>query len=643
MALLRLSRISKTYGSDEVLRDVSFEVRRGEKIGLVGSNGSGKTTIFRIALGEIEPTGGDVTTARNLRMSYMPQAVETASSLGLRDYVLEARAAVHRIEEEIRAVEEAVHHAPGDEKLLRRLGALGQAFDAEGGYRIGAECDAILAGLGFEADRHAMPLDRMSGGERTKAALARILLESSDLLLLDEPTNHLDIWAATWLEEFLLRSPAACVIVSHDRYFLDRVAGSIVELTGGRTTSYRGNYTAFCEQRAQRRLADDRAYERQQEHIRKEEDFIRRYHYGQRSREARGRRKKLERIERVEKQAQERTLSLRLGKATRKSNNLVRLAGVAKAFGDRELFRDVDFTMVRGDRMGLIGPNGAGKTTFLRLVMGEEAPTAGTVTRGAVSPGYYDQHQRSLADENTLLDELAAVRPDLTVGQLRGAAGRFLFSGEDAFKTVAALSGGEKARLALAKLVLSAPSFLVLDEPTNHLDIHSREAVEEALAAYDGSVLLVTHDRRLLDAVADTLLVLRNGRLVMFPGDYSQWRSHVEEEEARQRRNEEARARGAARLGDAEAFRQEQKERERRRRRRQRELAEVERRIEALEARRGEILALFEDPAVYDDPPRVAALTAENKQIAAELEGAYHRWEELERAAAEAGGDDAGS
>ncbi len=629
MALLRLTKISKAYGPLQVLRDVTVEVRRGEKVGLVGGNGSGKTTIFRIARGEIEADTGDVTMRRGLTIAYMPQAVQTTSTRTLRSYVLEARSAVSRLEEEIRDLERAIHTAPGDEKLLRRLGETQQAFDAQGGYRVGADCDAILAGLGFGPEQHDLPVERMSGGERTKAALARVLLEDAELLLLDEPTNHLDIWAATWLEGFLTRSSRALVVVSHDRYFLDTITGTIVELARGRTTTYRGNYTAYVHQRELQRLQHERAFKKQQEFIQKEEDFIRRYHYGQRAREARGRRTKLERIERIDRPASERTLALRLDRAAKKSNNLVRMTGVAKAFGDRELFRGVDFDMIRGDRIGVIGPNGVGKTTFLRLITGEESPTAGEVKRGSVTPGYYDQHQRSLQEDNTVLEELARMRPDLTIGQLRGAAGRFLFSGDDVFKTVGALSGGEKARLALAKLVLEAPSFLVLDEPTNHLDLESREAVEEALAAYDGSILMVTHDRRLLDAVVDTIVILKDGRVHRFTGDYSQWRAHMEAKEQARAEKEQA-TRSPALPGDAEAFRRRQKERERTRRRRQRHLAAVEKRIEDLEARHAEIMARFEDPAIYDDTDRVRGLKREADAITAELDAAMRQWEKLE-------------
>jgi len=628
MAILRLNKISKIYGSRTVLEDVSFEVEKGEKIGLVGANGSGKTTIFRIITGEVEPDSGDVTKDGRLRIAFMPQSVEAEGSENLLAYVLSARSDLLSLERELNRLGKKIHDDPEDGRAVKRLGEMQEKFETQGGYRFHVDCEAVLAGLGFSPAAYETPVESLSGGERTKAALARVLLEEADLLLLDEPTNHLDLWASAWLENFLRRSSKSLILVSHDRYLLNRVPGKIVELTAGRTRTYKGNYDAYAEERDRLILEAERMYEKEQAFIRKEEEFIRRYHYGQRAREARGRRKKLDRFEIHEKIAREKTLALRLEKAAQKSNLILRMSGVSKAFGGRRLFHDVDFSLQRGDRVGLIGPNGTGKTTFLKLVVGEEEPSAGEIKRGRVKPGYYDQEQRSLRSGHTVLEELAEVRPDLTVSQLRSEAGRFLFSGEDVFKRVEALSGGEKARLALAKLVLTAPSFLVLDEPTNHLDIPAREAVEEALYEYDGTILLVTHDRRLLDTVVDTLLVLKDGRIRSFPGSYTEWREHVEAEEKTAGLRGTSGRRNA--VSEAEAFRRAKKEKEREARKRRRRLQALEERIEALEARHAEIMGIFEDPALYEDREEVARLTAESARIKDELERAYEEWEALE-------------
>ena len=627
MAILTVSKVIKAYGKVEILSDVSFDLEPGEKAGLVGANGSGKTTIFRIVTGEIEADKGDVNVGRNVAMAYMPQAVALDQDTALLPYVLEARADVPETEREMRRIEDEIHARPADEALLRRLGELQERFNARGGYRLTSDAEKILAGLGFAQDQLAIPVNRLSGGEQTKAALARILLQAPDILLLDEPTNHLDIWATEWLEGYLVRSHAAALIVSHDRYFLDRVAGKVIELSSGRTTVFRGNYAAYVEQRDLARLAQERQYAKQRAHILKEEDFIRRYHYGQRAREARGRQKKLDRVARMQKPEAERAWTLKLQAARDKAEKIVRMRGVAKRFGDRELFRDVDFEIPRGGRIGLIGPNGAGKTTFLRVLLGEEPPSEGTVERGKVSVGYYDQQQRSLDDSTTVLGAIGAVHPEWTIKQLRSAAGRFLFSGDDVLKPVEALSGGERARLALAALVLSGPSFLVLDEPTNHLDIPAREAVEDALDGFDGTVLIVTHDRSLLDAVVETLIVIKDGEVRMHIGDYTGWRARMDREAAERAEREEEETGPAA----SEAHRTAVKERERDRRRRERALAEIHDRIEKLEARHAEIMRAFEDHDTYRDMDRVKSLQGEAEDLSAEIKAAYRDWEALER------------
>ncbi len=632
MAILSVSKLLKAYGKVEILSDVTFDVEPGEKVGLVGSNGSGKTTIFRIITGEIEADKGEMSLPRNISMAYMPQAVTLTSETELLPYVLEARADVPELEREMRHLEDELHARPGDDALVRRLGELHDRFAARGGYRLTTDAEKILAGLGFTQEQFRQQVCRLSGGEQTKAALARLLLQAPDILLLDEPTNHLDIWATEWLEEYLARSQAAAIIVSHDRYFLDRVVGKVVELTLGATTVYRGNYSAYVEQRELARLAHERQYAKQRAQILREEDFIRRYHYGQRAREARGRQKKLDRIQRLQKLSREREWTLKLDAAKDRAEKIVRMRGVAKRFGDKELFRDVDFEIPRGGRVGVIGPNGAGKTTFLRVLLGEEPPSEGVVDRGKVSLGYYDQHQRSLDDDATVLGTIGSVHPEWTLGQLRGAAGRFLFSGDDVNKSVAALSGGERARLAIAKLVLSAPSFLVLDEPTNHLDIAAREAVEEALDAFDGTILVVTHDRSLLDAVVDTLIVVKDGRVRMCIGDYTDWRAQADKEAAERKEREDEDAAPAK----SELHRTTQKERDRDRRRRERKLEEVHGRIEKLEARHTEIMRAFEDHSTYDDKERVRNMQAEAAELSAAIDAAYREWEALERS-----GDDA--
>ena len=624
MALIRLSAIRKDFGNATVLRNVTFQIAPREKVGLIGPNGSGKTTICRIITGEEEPTAGEVFQTRGLKIAYLPQTVTVREDVPLLAFVASGRPDLEDLIRAMKRIEEELNRRPEDPQLLKRQAELHEEFEAAGGWRFHPQCEEILEGLGFERGQFQQPVSSLSGGEQTKAALGRVLVAQADLLLLDEPTNYLDLWATSYLEETLSRISSALLLISHDRYLLDRVVEKIVALSGGETETYPGNWTAYEKERRRRELQRRRAYEKQQALIKKEEDFIRRYHAGQRAAEARGRRRKLERIERVELPQQEKSFELRLPAAKEKSHLLLRMEGVAKRFGERILFEDVNLTINRGDRIGLVGPNGSGKTTFLRIAVGIEEPTAGKVVRGKVAPAYFDQTGGDLDPGKTVLEELAAVKPKEGLTALRAFAGRFLFTGEDVFKKVGRLSGGEKARLALAKLILTEPSFLVLDEPTNHLDISARQAVEEALRAFDGSLLLVTHDRRLLDNVIKRLLVIRRGRVIEFPGDWTAWRSK-EEAERRDRKAE----RSGAGAGEAQAFRELQKRRQREERRRRRLLEETEKLIERLEEERESLLSRFEEPALYKRPEEVKELTERRRLLEKELEEAYRRWEEL--------------
>ncbi len=628
MALLSLSKISKSFQQQQVLEDVTFEVKKGEKIGLVGSNGTGKTTVFRLILKELAPDSGTISRSKQLRVAYLPQNVQAEGAGALRDFVLSGCREINETQNKLKQVEEQLAAHPGDGALIEQLSELHHRFELQGGRRIGPECDRVLAGLGFAPAQHARPITQLSGGERTKAALAQVLLSNADLMLLDEPTNHLDIWASSWLEAYVKGSPAAAVCISHDRYFLNQVADTIVALSGRLSRRYPGNYESYLKQRAQQEKTLERRFEKQQEFIRKEEDFIRRYHAAQRGKEARGRLKKLEKIERIEKPQTEKTLSISFQRTTEQGRKIIRFNDVSKKYGGTALFHDVTFDLKRGERVGLIGPNGIGKTTLLRIAMGEEPPTSGTVERGRITIGYFEQHQSHLAPGNTIVDELKNTVPEMTISELRSAAGRFLFSNDDAFKTVASLSGGEKARLSLAKIILRKPAFLVLDEPTNHLDIASRESVEAALREFNGTILMVTHDRYLLNRVIDRLLVFTGGRISSFPGTYRDYRASL----AAERTDEEEKAAQSSEKSHSKdaRFRREQKERQREKRRRERRLAAVHDTIEALEKRHAEIMEAFKTPEVYNNPERSRELTAETKKLESKLAEAYKTWEELE-------------
>ncbi|HEV7398590.1 MAG TPA: ABC-F family ATP-binding cassette domain-containing protein, partial [Pyrinomonadaceae bacterium] len=526
--LFRLSDVHKSYGAQDVLRGASLQINPGEHVGLVGRNGAGKTTIFRLVSGEESADEGDVVRARGVKLGLLAQHVTFEAGTTVHEAALAAFGRLQKIEHEMHELEHRMAEADVDlDQILERYSDLQHEFEREGGFEYGAKAEAILQGLGFDRESWSLETEKLSGGQQNRLGLVRLLLAEPDILLLDEPTNHLDVTAVEWLEEFLQTYPSAYVIISHDRYFLDRACNRIIELEHGKATTYTGNYSAFLVEREERREIQQRAYENQRQLIEKTEEFIRRNLAGQKTKQAKSRRTMLAKLDRIDAVRADRSSGdFRLQAIERTGNHVLMVKEAAVGYPDKLLAEDISFILRRGESLGIIGPNGSGKTTFLRTILGKIEPLAGEVRWGSkVQIGYYAQQLDDLDSRNEIMMELRRVAPaSATAGELRSFLGKFHFTGDDVYKLVGDLSGGEKGRLALAKLIYSRVNVLVLDEPTNHLDIPSREALEEALDAYEGTIVTISHDRYFLDRVATQILALSGtGPVEHYDGDYTQY------------------------------------------------------------------------------------------------------------------------
>ncbi len=526
--LFRLSDVHKSYGTQDVLRGASLQINPGEHIGLVGRNGAGKTTVFRLVSGEENPERGDVVRARGVRLGMLAQHVHFEPGSTVHESALAAFGHLQQIEHEMHELEHRMAEPDANlEKVLERYSDLQHQFEREGGFEYAAKAESILQGLGFDRATWTMETEKLSGGQQNRLGLARLLLAEPDVLLLDEPTNHLDVTAVEWLEEFLQDYPPACVVISHDRYFLDRTTNRIIALENGKAASYTGNYSAYLVEREVRRESQQRAYDNQQQLIAKTEEFIRRNIAGQKTKQAKSRRKMLEKLDRVEAvRGEQASGDFRLQSIERTGNHVLMVEQASIGYPDKTLATDISFILRRGECLGIIGPNGSGKTTFLKTILKQISPLGGEVRWGSkVQIGYYAQQLDDLDDRNEIIMELRRVAPSsATAGELRSFLAKFLFTGDDVYKHVADLSGGEKGRLALAKLIYSRVNVLVLDEPTNHLDIPSREALEEALDAYEGTIVTISHDRYFLDRVATQILALDGkGEAEHYDGDYTEY------------------------------------------------------------------------------------------------------------------------
>jgi ATP-binding cassette subfamily F protein 3 len=523
--LYRFDSVNKNYGSKVVLREATWQHNPGEKVGLIGRNGAGKTTLLRIALGREDPDSGQFIKANAVRISTVDQALPTNLEEKLHDFVAGAFAHLHAIESEMRRLEHAMAEGDDSPAVHDKYDALTHRFENEGGYDMVAEVEKALSGLGFERADFERRLAELSGGQKNRAMLARAILSSPDVLLLDEPTNHLDFQAVEFLEEYLAKSRRAYLVVTHDRRFLDRVAEEIVDLEGGRLTAYSGGYTSYKTQKAERILSATRAFEKQQDFIDKEQEYIRRNIAGVNSRQAKGRRTKLARVDRLEKPTGDTTsVDFQFDAAKIGGRIFLRAKDLDAGYATgAPIVRGVSFELLRGERMAILGENGTGKTTLLKTLAARLPALAGTVTPGHdVSIGYYDQELRDLDPKRRAIDAVWDQHPDETEESVRSYLARFAFRGDDVFSDIAGLSGGEKGRLTLAVVMKQRHNLLLLDEPTNHLDLDSREALEESFDDFPGSIVFVSHDRAFIDRLATRVIDLREGRPMLLPGNYTE-------------------------------------------------------------------------------------------------------------------------
>lgn len=529
--LFRLSEVTKSYSAHEILRGVSFQINPNEKVGLVGRNGAGKTTVFRMITGAEAPDEGEIIKTNSLKLGLLAQHVDFSENETVHTAALSAFKRLHDIEAEMRILEKQMESDFSDE-ILEKYADLQSEFEHEDGFTYTARAEAILLGLGFSKETWTIETKKLSGGQKNRLGLARLLLSQPDVLLLDEPTNHLDVNAVEWLEDFLQNYDKSFVIISHDRYFLDRTCRKIIEIEYGKAVTYTGNYSQFLVEREERREAQRRAFENQQSIIAKNEDFIRRNIAGQKTKLAKSRRNMLERMERIEAVAVDKSQgNFQLKKVERTGNQVLTVEDLKIGYGENVLAKNINFSLLRGEALGVIGGNGTGKTTFLKTVLGKIRELDGKILWGAKTDiGYYSQNLEDLENRNEIIQELRRVAPLAENGALRNFLARFLFIGEDIFKKVGDLSGGEKGRLALAKLIYSNKNVLILDEPTNHLDIPSREALEAALDAFQGTIITVSHDRYFLDRIATQMMSFEENRQAeIFNGNYSEYHEWIAE------------------------------------------------------------------------------------------------------------------
>lgn len=612
------------YGGEIVFERVSVALHRGDRVALIGLNGSGKSTLLQILARRLEPSAGRVAYARRLRIGYLAQEPQLRSEKSLYDEMLEAFTALLQQERELHELESKLAQGHAETALLQRYSELLEAFRHAGGYEYKSRIAQILSGLGFNAADEGKPVAYFSGGERARAALARLLLEAPDLLLLDEPTNHLDSAGLEWLEEYLSRWKGAFIVVSHDRYFLDRLAHKVWELEFGRLHEYSGNYSQYSTLRMARIERQWKLYEEQQEFIEKSEEFIRRNLAGGdfRANQAQARQKALEKIERIERPRAPKKLHLYLDAKEQSGDRVLRTRDLVVGYGDKALVRCKNLSLHRGERVALIGPNGCGKSTLLKTILSELPPIAGTIELGHnVQIGYFRQSQTESEDAHQTVLEVVLEHKDQTISAARNCLGQFLFSGDDVFKRIAELSGGERSRVALVQLAQLGGNFLLLDEPTNHLDIDSREVLQAALKEYAGTILLVSHDRYLLRALATQIWEVRAGELHIYPGDYEAYRARRAQEESQGEQTDAKQSTAQHRSPGKE-----QRQRERQRARLAAREAELMAHVTALEREIAQIEKQMEELSYAGAHERLRELTTLYRRKRAELEAASEQW-----------------
>lgn len=633
MTVLSLKNIRKSFGVDEVIRDISFALQDDTRLGLVGPNGAGKTTLLRIICGEADADGGSVNLPANVRVGYLRQEENVSASETVWEYMLIVFEDAFALEEKMRRLEHDMAEAADDNDAWRRISAeyerATEAFEEMGGWGYKSAIKGVLTGLGLHEDVYEQSANTLSGGQKSRLMLARLLLERPDLLLLDEPTNHLDMDAISWLEGYLKQWNGAVIVVSHDRWLLDQLCNEIVAIEDGCAARYKGNYTAFVKQREVQRQQMIHAYEQNSREMARQKQMIERYKVwgqiggGKNFIKAKAKEKMLEKMERVEKVGKERTISLSLNAAKRGGNDVLTVDSLAMAFDDHALFEGLDIHLIKGDKAALVGANGIGKTTLLKIIEGRLAPTQGSVKLGAgIEVSYYDQMQENLNPQWTLMEQMREKFPTMDDGEIRNTLAAMLFYGDDVFKKISALSGGEKGRLSLLMLMLGQGNLLLLDEPTNHLDMDSCEVLENALMAFDGTVLFVSHDRYFIDKLATRVLEMNADSVTQFGGSWRDYLAFLE----KQKTPEDEPETGMTKTEIAKQKKAKRDEEQRQREAKKR-IKQLEQDIAALEEKLEDVEAKLADPASLDEDA-LHALSQTHEDLQREIDTLMGQWED---------------